>query len=511
MAKAGDTKLFRLNNLGGGINSQAEANALASFDYNGQGVQAEANDIENFYPSLRGGQSKTTGFSTFYNTGSANKITGLYRYKKSDGTSLFLYGQTTKVYKLVSGTATDIGATFASGAYLQFETALDKLIICDGASAPVTWDGTTTGSLTSGPAVLRGTLFYQNRLWGFGNTGNNGSYVYYSDAGTLDNMGSNFVTCDANDGQKIVAISKYFIPGLLAPIILVEKERSVGVITGDGSTADPYTFLKINQDAGGAGFRTAVQFGQDIAYLTPKGVTSYKTDNSIVNLSYLYISEKVRDKFIALNQANLSSSIGVYDWKNSRITWAVPETTNTTPNVLWHYDTRLGCWYKERWNIGQDCTAMIIDTDGKRYHGDSNGKIYVVDESGGFDGQAINAFYKTSFLDFGDPNLYKKISQARISFRTKGVYAVGIATRLNYGERQGRSSTLPVKGNNYKWGGGTWNNTGVYKWSGPKIQNAKYFPAGDFRNIEFTFSQSGLNQPVDLFEIEFMTQFTGLM
>lgn len=154
---------------------------------------------------------------------------------------------------------------------------------------------------------------------------------------------------------------------------------------------------------------------------------------------------------------------------------------------------------------------MLVDTDGKRYHGDSKGKIYVTDESGSFDGLPINAFYKTSFLDFGDPNLYKFIKQARITVRTIGSYTVGIAANMNYGERQGSASTLALKGNPYTWGGGQWNNTDDYFWAGPRIQNIQYFPSGHFRNVEFTISQTGIDQPVDIFELEFVTQFTGLM
>lgn len=513
---ANKVKQFRLNNLTGGMNSQGEANTLASFDYKGTGVQAEAEDIENFVPLNRGGQSKTTGFSLFKDTSSANKITGLYRFIKSDGTSLFLFSQTTKVYKLVSGTITDLGATISSGAYTHFETALDKCIICDGVSAPATFDGTTIGSLTNAPSVLRATLFYANRLFGFGNTGANSSYVYYSDAGTLNNMANNFISCDVNDGQKIVSISKYFIPGSLEPIIFVQKERSSGIIFGDGTAANPYTFVKSNQDIGGVGFRASVQFGQDIAYLTPRGVTSYKVDNSILNLTYFYLSEKVRNKFQALNASALLNSIAFYDWKRTRISFAVPEDSNTTPNVIWHYDTRLSCWYKERWNPGQDCTAAMVDTDGTWYHGDTNGKIYSHGASDySFDNQAINAFYTTGYMDFGDPTLYKRLQQSRIMARAQGAYNLGISAKLNYGLSNGRSHTIQLNGSAALWGTGLWGSgfgsSSNQPWGSAPIQFPKFFPGGVFQNIQFTFSQPGANQPIDIFELEFLTEFTGLI
>lgn len=510
MAKS-NPKTFRLNNLTGGINSISEDNAIASFDFANVGVAAEAKDIENFAPLYRGGQSKAKGFTTFYNTGSASKITGLYRYINSSGSNLFLYGQGTKVYKLAAGVATDIGATVANNAYLHFETATDKVVICDGVNAPVYYNGTTVSTFTdTPPTAARQSLFYQNRLWMFSATTDT-SLVYYSDPNDITvGYPFNFVQCDTNDGQKIVGISRYFIPGRLEPLILVEKERSIGVIFGDGTDANPYSFVKVNQDIGGVSFRTAVQYGSDIAYLTPRGVTSYKVDNAIVNLFYNYLSEKVRNRFQELNQSALYTSMAWYDWKNTRISFAVPEASHTTPNVIWHFDTRLSCWYKERWSVGQDCTASFIDTNGVWYHGDSNGKIYVHDGSDSFDGKPINAFYITGYMDFGDPNLYKNIRQARIMLRGNGNYGFGIGAKLNYGARLCKPTTIQLSAGSYKWGEGTWNSSGSYKWGKTPIKFPRYFPGGDFQNIQLSFSQSGSNQPVDLFELEFIVEITGL-
>lgn len=511
-------KTYRLNNLSGGMNTVSEVDALASFDYQGSGVQAEASDIENFIPTNRGGQTKNGGFTLYKNTGSANAITGLYRFIKSDGTSLLLFSQTTKVYKLVSGTITDLGATISSGAYTHFETALDKCVICDGVSAPVFYDGSSITTISNGaPTGARQSLFYQNRLWLFGGT-SNPSLLYFSKAGDLT-QGYNgasapdggFVSCDVNDGQKITFIGKFFIPGSLEPVIIVGKERSIGIVTGTGSSADPYTFVKINQDTGIVGFRSGVQFGQDFAYLTPRGVSSYRTDSSIVNLIYAYLSEKIRPNFQALDSSNISKAIAFYDWKKTRISFAVPESGQTTPNVIYHYDTRLQCWYKERWNSGQDCTASFIDTDGTWYHGDTNGKIYSHDSNGTFDGGAINAYYKTGYMDFGDPSAYKHIRQARLMVRGNGNYGVGIASSLDYGIRNGTSSTLTLQTGSYTWNGGTWtSDPTVYQWGGAPIKFPKFFPGGDFQNIQLTISQAGAAQPVDIFELEFITEYTGL-
>lgn len=505
MAKITGRKTFRLNNLTGGINSISEDNTLTSFS--DQGGAAEARDIENMLPLNRGGWSQTNGFSVFFSTGSATKISGLYRFIKSDGTNLFLYSQGTLVKKLVAGVATSIGATISSATYPHFETAMDKCVICDGVSAPVVYDGATTATLTGTPPVgAPMSLFYQNRLWL-----PKGSNVFYSNVQDITTgYGSQFVACNISDGQSIVGITKFFIPGQLAPIIFVQKTRSSGIITGDGSDASPYTYIQSNEDIGGSSFRGAIQSGQDIAYLTPRGVTSYKTDNSITNFIYNYLSEKVRDKFQALDPTYLKDSIAFYDWRRTRIGFAVPEFGKTTPNVIWFLDTRLGAWYKERWNTGQDCTSVLIDSDGLWYHGDSSGNIYLHDSGFRFNETAIKFYYQTGYMDFGDPNLYKHIVQARMMVRGNGIYPISITNNQNYGIRTGRPTTLNLTGGQYKWGGGKWNNTGIYKWGKGAVSFPKFFPGGDFQTIQFKISGQDINNDLSIFELEFITQFTGL-
>lgn len=514
--KTGSRRTFRLNNMTGLMNTMSEDNNYLTFDPNanlGAGltqIPFEFKNVENWSPINRGGLSKAFGYSQFYSTGNSSKITGLYRFSKSDSTSFFLYGQTTKVYKLVSGTATDIGATFSSGAYLHFETALDKCIICDGVNAPVTYDGTTTGSLTNAPSVLRATLFYQNRLFGFGNTGNNSSYVYYSDASSLNNMANNFISCDTNDGQKITAIAKFFIPGQLEPVIIVGKEASIGIIVGDGSTANPYTFVKISLDVGIPGFRQIVQYQQDAAFLTPRGISSYLTAIKNINIQQQLLSSKITNQFTSLPTTYLPDALSWFDWKNRRISFAVATSTNTVPDTVWHYDIELNGWYKQ---TGFYVTAAFVDRDGYVYTGDSAGKINKHDPAVfAYNSGAISATLQTPYLDFFEPMYYKRIVDAKIVIRGNGSYNLGVSTALNFGAASGSSHTVPISAGAYTWGGGVWtSDSSVYQWGGAPLTRKKFYPSGIFENISFTFSQSQANKPVDLLEVVLDVEYLDLI
>lgn len=498
----------RLTRLTGGINSVSEINNLFTFDNpkNPTGQGCEFLDIENYYPLNRGALSRNKGFSLFFNTGATLGINGIYRFIKSDNTSIFLFGQSTKVYKLSAGVKTDIGIT-TSAAYLTFETAMDRVVICDALAKPFTYDGTTTGSLTAAPPFTKDALFYQNRLWVITDQSPNTSYVYYSNPSDITvGYGTQFVPCGLNDGQKIVSISKYFISGVIQPVILVCKERSKGIITGDGSTNNPYFYIGVDLDAGGVSPRSIIQYGQEIAVLTPRGVTSYSQGQSNQsNIIYNYLSEKVRPSFQALSPTSLNTSIAWYDWKNTRISFAVPEVGNETPNVIWHFDTRLQCWYKERWNLGQDCTASLIDNDGSWYHGDSQGKIYLHDASGAFDGQDITTTFTLPYIDFGDPGQLKRMLQAKVNVRSTANSLIGIGIKYNFGELSGDPITLDISGQSDFWDDGSlWNDGSV--WGSQPLSFVIFYPGGPFDSIQFSFNQTGKALFTDIFEIQFITE-----
>ena len=506
----GSTKTFRLNNLTGGINSISEATDLITFSQTGQG--AEASDIENFAPGERGAQTTCNGFTAYY-THPSGPITGMYRFIQSNGNSYFIFSQGTSVYKLVSGTATSIGMTVTSGAYLHFETAMDKLIVCDGVLAPQTWDGTNVATIGNGaPVGARQSLFYQNRLWIFGLNGGgaNSSYLYYSNPNDpTTGYSTQFVQCNTNNGQHITSMQPFYVAGDNNPVILVAKSRSVGIMNGDGSDT-PYEYSQINTDFGVPGFRLSIAFEQQAAYMTPNGVASYNAGQPYNEnkLLYQYLSEKVRNLFQSFNPQYLPNGLCWHDWKNTRVSFAVPELSQSVNNVIWHYDYRLSCWYKERWGGSFNITANLIDADGTWYHGDSMGVIYIHGPTyTSFNGSPIIAYYKSAFFDFGDPAIEKEILETQLTISTQGTYGVGISSVMDYGSRIGKTNNVNLIGGAYFWNGGQWNSSGTYKWGAAPIVTRRFIPVGYFRSIQFNIQNSGLNQPLTLFELDFTVQF----
>ncbi len=518
MPKPGDVKTFRIVAMNGGMNTVSEENSLISLDPNSKlgaaFVQArtEFRNIDNFRPANRGGQSKTHGFTLHYNTGSGTRIGGIYRYNKANGSSYFIYGQGGSAYNLAAGVSTDIsGSMNALYPYYHFETALDKLVICNGGTAPKTWDGTSNALLganaTEQAAVLglRQSLYTQNRLFGFSST-HDQSLLYYSNAADIQNgYSSNFVQCDVNDGERITCIGEFFIPGELTPVIVVGKERSVGIVTGDGTTDSPYTFIKIGHDVGIPGFGQYMQYGENAAFLTPRGIQSYLTAVKNVNLQQSMLTDKVYDQFNGMPATYLPNAFAWYDWKNRRLGFAVPTTTATVPNRIWYYDTIDGSMYKQ---TGFNLTSGFVDSDGTFYHGDDSGKIYRHDTSiHNYNSSPIQARMSTGFMDFFEPDIYKQFEYMTISIRGNGSYNFDVSTSLNYGASAGSSHQISIDTSENTWGSGTW---GGGQWNASTLQSEKFFPKNIFKNVQLNFSQLGADQPVDILEIVMKVRYLAI-
>src|SRR5882762_793477 len=371
MAKS-PMKTFSSNALLGGINTVSEDNDLTSFPTSSNpSALMEFRDIENWAPLERGGLQTAFGFGLFLNTGGGFPVTGIVRFQNSAGTNQFIYAggtSLTGVYK--QGSATPI-ATVASGSKVNFEIGNNLLVICDGVSQMQYWDGTTliANVNASLPAGCIACVFYQNRFWFFVSVSPNQSYAYYSAPNDItkgygDGTGlGGFVQCDVNDGQNITALAKFFLPNSLAPALGVSKSRSFGVIAGDGTTGNPYTFKKTDFIMGSASSRGVCQAEQFLFYFTHRGLSEYDTSQPYINLKAAFPGEKIRPSILALDNSKQANSIIWYDWPNFRIGCAVTEVGFTYPNVIWFYDIRYGCWYKERWGGTNNITSVFIDTD----------------------------------------------------------------------------------------------------------------------------------------------------
>jgi hypothetical protein len=251
-------------------------------------------------------------------------------------------------------------------------------------------------------------------------------------------------------------------------------------------------------------FRAFVQYDQDVLFLTPRGVNSYKAALQNINISSEMLTDKIRDQFLDLAPTYSANSCAWFDPVNNRVSFAVPTGANEYADTIWHFDTGQTTWYKQ---TGLTVTSAFLDTDNILYHGDDTGVVYKHDPAVlSYAGSDINASAQTAYIDFFEPNMFKRIVGATIYIRGNGSYSLGVGCLLNYGATYGSMHSVAVDGPSFLWNGGEWtNDSSVYQWGSPSIIRKKFFPKGIFQNIS-----SGANQPMDIFEldldVEYLTQ-----
>jgi hypothetical protein len=510
-------KRFYTNQLGGGINTMSAPDAIPFFSGK-ETVQAQWAEMENWIPNTYGSLTKVTGFESYFTTGVSSPITGVTRYTKSSGESWLFYTQLGTLNRINSDlTATQIVTGRALTATPKFLVAEDKLIHFDGFNAPLTWDGGTTGLISdaigTNPNVCigaKGGIYSQRRLFMWGQPTDQNSVFYSNENDISTGYATQIIGCNISDGQKITGLAELFIPGTFETVLVVSKTNSIGIIKGDGSTTNPYTYSVINPTQGCYGPNAMVQFGQNLAYLTGDGVNTLQTDLQNVNLAQGDLTKLVKNRFALNEKSSLEKAIVQVDPLKTRLSFIVPEAGNATPNVIWHYHTGLGCWYKERWAAGQDGTASFIDTDNTWYHGQSDGTIYVHRMTGwSWAGSPINAIARTPAINFKDTRQKKQFGQCSIKMAGYGNSSLSIMYRYDYGARTNAGIVIPVNTEQFTWNGGEWNSDGSYLWQANQMITKRFYPNGLFENAQQVFTENSTYGPIQLFELGYDINYTG--
>jgi len=76
------------------------------------------------------------------------------------------------------------------------------------------------------------------------------------------------------------------------------------------------------------------------------------------------------------------------------------------------------------------CVSKYIGPTEYIIHGDYNGKVYRQEQGNSFDGAAVQAIYKTPYLDFGEAGVRKTMKRIRLFIRPEGQCT--ISTNLTY-------------------------------------------------------------------------------
>jgi hypothetical protein len=329
------SKLYRFFNNTGGLNLRSTDTSL---DDN------EAEEIENLH--LTGDGAWTThdiGYRSLNTTPMAvgAPIRGMTTFNTPTGQQHLVAMAGTKLGTVGTGDGSlttltnNLTATTSPASFITFQGVL---ILLNKDNHPLTWDGQNTPSIGGvSPGNPAFGEIYANRLVVAGDE-NNPSVVYLSELENPENFSPSLaegvsdaspgaIQISPGDGEKITGLKTLYLPVESREILLVFKERSTYMLTGN--SADTFSIEKLSGEFGAVSHNSIATVGNDVLFLSEEGVTAISTATVQGNLTTQFMSRKLQPQMDNLNRQLLANAWAVHLRQRNEIWWGVTEAGST--------------------------------------------------------------------------------------------------------------------------------------------------------------------------------------
>jgi hypothetical protein len=488
-------KTLKFEKNSGGLNTRASEMVLKPY---------ESPDLLNVKLTKYGAIVKEKGYTLYNETAIAGEpdVGGIYNYiKSSTGSEYLLVAAGKKLYTALNGEFTNI--TRVSGDYSEneiwdFATFNDICIAVNGYDNPQKFNGSSNaedleGSPPSGCAYVE---VFKNRVFMAGGPDNPTKLSYSALSNPQDWTTSNdagWIEVGLNDGQKITGLKAFY------DVLVIFKERSIYLLTGySGDPSSSYFFelRPVNSSIGAVSNRAIVQAGNEIYFLSDKGVYTLSAVQTYGDLSINSISFKIQPLIDELNKMVLHKSFAINDFEEDRIWFFVPKGSSTENDLILIYDYSLNAWTKRS---GFSAKSGLIYKDKysgnvKFYTGSYNGHLYRQKQGYSYAGQAIVAYYNTPWLNLTNYRQRKRIRDVQFIIVPTGGYYMGVTYRWDFGDRNNGNLNVYLAGDTALWGknnidseAGIWNED---KWDSVAAVKNTRIMNGSGNTLQLTFWNS---------------------
>jgi hypothetical protein len=157
--------------------------------------------------------------------------------------------------------------------------------------------------------------------------------------------------------------------------------------------------------------------------------------------------DKILTEWSTYNKTYLRNSYAQY-YQSRNEYWFSVTTTGTTNNEVWVYNTDTKCLYKP---FTQDvCSFGTIETSGavtQLWSGDFAGKVYIEDSTEADSGAAIDGYFSTGWMSFGEFTKEKVFDTITVDFLQKGSWNMTVWWAVDGGAFSSTlSSTVSLAG-----------------------------------------------------------------
>lgn len=438
-----NSKALRLFDFSGGLNTQSPVTSLKT---------NEALDLQNinlFGPPGQTGFEKRQGNTAFNSSAMASgaAVHGLGYYRQADQDEWLMAICGTKLFKSeFDGTMDDItgAVTITAGQdNIWTHSVMNDLSIWVGGApdAPIKWTGAGNAAALGGSPNSGSFGITANNRFFIGNTTASPSTIYWSILGNPEDWsgtGSGNQDVSKNDGDTLVGAARLGVDHLL-----LFKENSIHDLN---IRLSPFPLFPLFRGVGAVSKRGIVEVDGMIYFITPEPRMK-ATDGSQV----ISFPDTINATWDGLSKTRLKYIQGFYYPKLRQIWWICSNTTSSTHNYCIIWDLERKCWIRHPTGYKMNCMALAKDRT--PYGAAYDGVIYQQDVAstyvdGSESGAAINAYWRSGWLDIEDLLDTKTIPYIKMSFKNQTTGTFDFAYGYNFSSDRA-TEIIPMAANTF--------------------------------------------------------------
>ena len=384
--------------LGGGLMLDKDAFTLPP---------GAATQLQNFEPDINGGYRRISGFEKYDSNqvgGSSDTILGVHIYKDQ-----VIASQGTAVYKgSGSGwTSIDTGRTSAGRydfANFNFNNT-EKVIWCDGANSPSSYDNSTVTDLTNAPSDPEFVAIFKNHVFFGGMSTNPQEVVFSAPFDETDYTAAN----GAGSVRVDSAVKKLKV---FRDRLFIFCEDEIFFLAGS-SIAD-FQLQPVTRNIGCVDGFSVQEIAGDIVYTVSKAIQPRLDNIDTDRISSVVIRNKTQYRLFFPDDAGaVAAQPGVIGVIKSGV----------EGGMGWEYADLKGI--KPSY-----CTSGFISSTETVLHGGYDGYVYKQESGDDFDGTNIQAIYRSPDFTMGDAGIRKMMQRIIWNYDNEG--AVDSKFRIRY-------------------------------------------------------------------------------
>ena len=405
--------------LGGGLMLDKDAFTLPP---------GAATQLQNFEPDINGGYRRISGFEKYDSNqvgGSSDTILGVHIYKDQ-----VIASQGTAVYKgSGSGwTSIDTGRTSAGRydfANFNFNNT-EKVIWCDGANSPSSYDNSTVTDLTNAPSDPEFVAIFKNHVFFGGMSTNPQEVVFSAPFDETDYTAAN----GAGSVRVDSAVKKLKV---FRDRLFIFCEDEIFFLAGS-SIAD-FQLQPVTRNIGCVDGFSVQEIAGDIVYLAPDGLRTIAGTEKIGDVELGTVSKAIQPRLDNIDTDRISSVV-IRNKTQYRLFFpddagAVAAQPGVIGVIKSGVEGGMGWEYADLKGIKPSyCTSGFISSTETVLHGGYDGYVYKQESGDDFDGTNIQAIYRSPDFTMGDAGIRKMMQRIIWNYDNEG--AVDSKFRIRY-------------------------------------------------------------------------------